>query len=548
MLTSNFYALSGLVISLTFFPLFFFTFSKGKTNIARYFSYHLFAVAIWGIVTLLVGVNSGDPQVYHLWNLSFSLALFIPVFLLHSVLLMTERSSPAILILIYAQAILFALLTFFGRTFPTTKYMFNSMYYNQGGSLYLAAVIIWLGIVSLAHLLLLKHYWTAYPEKKKNALMLLLAIPIGFGGGVMNFLPAFGIDIFPFGNFLIPFYSMIVAYAIFQYQFLEIQYVLRKGLTYIIVISLIALTYSLTIILFEPLLKELIGHETMLPGILATFILGIVFAPLRLKVEYLVDRTFFKKTHKEIVRQNELLQQELMRSEKFKMVSNIARGIVYEIRNPLTTIKALSRHIEERLDDKEFLIKSSQTIDRQVERVNALLHKLLNFSTPSTPDLKQASIYNVFDDVLNILGREFLERNVRLIKNFEKNEAKVLQIDPVQFRQALYNIILNALEAMPEGGTLTLTTRIKPFSDIVQKNFDPKVNNFFEIKIFDTGRGIPQESLPLIFDPFYSLEEKKIGLGLTIAHKIIKDHGGNIIVESEVNKGSTFTIELPLMR
>lgn len=543
----NAYALSGILVAVTFFPLFIFTWVQGKTAIARVFSYHLLCVASWGIITLLVGVNGATLEVYHLWNVSFAIALFIPVLLLHSVLLMAgKHSTKAVLLIVYAQAAVFAVLTLSGKVFPDIQYMFNSMYYNQGSRLYLTAVIIWLGIVSLAHILLLQHYITSYPERKKQTLMLMLAIPFGFGGGLMNFLPAFGFSIYPIGNFLIPVYSIIVTYAILQYRFLEITYVLRKGLIYSILIGIVSLMYWLTIIVLDPILQKMAGYATPIPGFVAALILGFVYVPLRMKVEYLVDTTVFRVSREDITRQNEMLRQELMRAEKFKMVSNIAQSIVYEIRNPLTTIKGLSKLILERPSDQKLVEKSSATIDRQVERIDNLLYRLLKFATPSTPEFKQASIYNIIDDVLNILTREFAERKIQLGKQFHTPESELLHIDPAQFRQAIYNILFNAAEAMPEGGMLTIATDYKPFSEVLQKNFNPAVKNFFELRISDTGHGIPKKNLPFIFDPFFSPGERRVGLGLSIAHKIIKEHGGNIFVESNDDKGATFVIELPL--
>ena len=544
----NPYALSGILICLTFFPLFFFTWLKGQTKVARYFSYHLLSVGLWGLGTILVGLNHDPEAVYRIWNVAYCIVLFIPVFLVHSILIMTNKLTRLLLLLTYGQAILFVITTLLGLTFPGIKFMFNSLYYNQGGRLYLASIVIWLWLVFFAHTLLLNHYVICFPKKKKQISLLMLAIPLGFGGGLTNFLPGLGIDLYPIGNFLIPFYSMIVAYAIFQYQFLEITYVLRKGLTFIILISIISTMYFVAILLLEPIFKKLLGFESFIPGILAALFLGFIFAPLRMKVEYLVNRAFFKESFQEMVRQNELLRQELIRSEKFRMVSSIARGIVYEIRNPITSIKALSQHIFKKSENKDFVETSSLSIDRQVERINNLLEQLLKFSNLSAPEFKLTSIQMVIEDVLGILQREFSERDIKLIKQFQTFNGEVLKADSGQLRQALYNIMFYAIESMPNGGTLTLTTGIKPFSEIIQKNFDPTIQDFFEMTIHDTSLGIPKENLPYIFDPFFNPGENRLSLSLSIAHKIIKEHSGNIIVESEVNKGTTFIVELPRTR
>src|SRR3989338_3778392 len=205
----NPYSISGLLIILTFFPLFFLTWTQGKTKAARYFSYHLLSVGLFGIVTVFIGASQNPDLSYKLLNFSYSISLFIPVFLLHSILAMTNKSVRRILTLIYGQAIFFMIATYAGIMFHSIKYMFNSLYYNQGGTLFLISVIIWLTIVGGGHVLLLKNYRGTHPDKKIQASMLMLAIPFGFGGGITNYLPALGVEFYPIGNFLIPIYSCI---------------------------------------------------------------------------------------------------------------------------------------------------------------------------------------------------------------------------------------------------------------------------------------------------------------------------------------------------
>ena len=544
----NLYWVSGLLIGITFLPLFVFTWWKGKTQAARYFSYHLLCVGIWGISSYVVGITPVASLAYWIWNFAYVTVLFIPPFLLHSISLITKKLFRPLLIFAYGQAIFFSVVTLLGFTFSHTKYMFDAFYYNQGGLLYLFSFLTWLGLVVAAHSLLIYHCLTSYPTRKKGFLLLILAIPFGLGGGLTNFLPGLGISFYPFGNFFIPIYSVIVAKAILQYQFLGIPYVLRKGLIYFILIIIISLSYFLTILILEPLRQQFSTEKTRIPSIISVIILGFIFAPLRLSIESWVDKTFFRTTQQAMAQQNELLRQKAMLAEKFRMVSTITRGIVYEIRNPLTTIKALCSYLPKKIHDIEFLQKSASDIDRQIDRINGLLEQLLKFSVPTELEFKPTIIQDVIDHVLHLLNQELSLKNIHCVTTDMVKEKTLLNIDTVRLEQALYNIIINSVEAMPTGGTITVSTEILAYSDIIESNFNPEVEGFFKIMIEDTGCGIPTENLPFIFDPFYSPSEKKLGLGLSITHKIIKEHGGNIMVKSAIGKGTAFTIELPIVK
>ncbi len=580
MSTSFIYSISGILIGLTFLPLFAFTFSHGKTRVARFFAYHLLCVGVWGVYAFLIGINSDPQMVYYLWNLAYSFVLFIPVFLLHAILVMIcapakkfpyvsgeiflnkyadqdstkknfrgkRNQSPIILILVYTQAIFFAIKTVCGVTFSRIRLMFHSIYYNQGELLYLISFLMWLGVAAFAHILLMAYYHKSYPEKRKSLFLLMVAIPLGFGGGMMNFLPGLGINAYPVGNFLIPIYSIIVMYAILQYQFLDINYILRKGLIYLILILLISIMYFLMLLICLAFFGQTMNAPSLIAGVLAALMMGFIFAPLRLKIEDMVEVTFFKKSRQAMLKKNELLQQKVIHTERFKMLSDQAKGFVYEIRNPLTTIRALTLLIPKKLDDAAFIQKTAADINRQTEKINTLLDELLKFANPLSAKFEPTHIHSVIKEVLHILHHECLNQDIKVIQEFEAPEDLILNIDATQLRQAIYHLLTNAIQAMPNGGTLKIITDIKEFSDIIEKNFDPYLESFFEIVISDTGAGITKEQLPFLFDPFFNPSEKHIGLGLTITHKIIQDHHGNILVKSEPGHGTTFTIELPIMK
>jgi signal transduction histidine kinase len=166
-------------------------------------------------------------------------------------------------------------------------------------------------------------------------------------------------------------------------------------------------------------------------------------------------------------------------------------------------------------------------------RIDGLVQELLNFAKPSPPQLKQVNIHQLIEQTLDLLNNEIIRHKINLNTSFE-NKNILVHIDPKQIKQALLNIFLNAIEAMPNGGRLGVIAR----SEATKQSFI--------IEITDSGCGINPKDLPHIFDPFFSKKDHGTGLGLSITHEIIKNHNGKILTESELGKRTTFRIELPL--
>ncbi len=251
------------------------------------------------------------------------------------------------------------------------------------------------------------------------------------------------------------------------------------------------------------------------------------------KIKSLLKNLFPNKKYDQIYLENQLLRQEIIQSEKFKSIAILASGIAHEIKNPLTPLKTFAEHLPNKLDDKEFLIKFSKIIIREVDRIDALLHEMLDFAKPSPPILKPVRIHELINSTLDILNNEVIKNHIKVARMFEIPFDIELSIDHKQMRQALLNILMNAIEAMPIGGKLTIKTHRH------------HIKKQTTISISDTGLGIHPNDIPYIFDPFFSKKDHGTGLGLSITHEIIKNHGGKIYIESEINKGTRFIIELP---
>lgn len=232
-----------------------------------------------------------------------------------------------------------------------------------------------------------------------------------------------------------------------------------------------------------------------------------------------------------LVTERKKLEQHLSRSEKLASIGRLSAGVAHEINNPLTNISIYSQLLlkKTRGENKRMM----GIIKSQADIAARIVKNLLEFSRQHVVKFEQTDINHLISAVLIISEHQFSSKNIKVVKDLDSNSPKILA-DDSQLQQVFVNIMTNAIEAMPRGGNLTVSTR--------------KANGFIEVKISDTGRGIPKEDLPKIFDPFFTTKEigKGTGLGLSISYGIIKKHDGKISVESEVGKGTTFIIELPM--
>lgn len=244
-----------------------------------------------------------------------------------------------------------------------------------------------------------------------------------------------------------------------------------------------------------------------------------------------------RATNEELQTANEELrdtQEQLIRSEKLAAIGQLAGGVGHELRNPLGAIKNAVYYIRGKVAKSELEQKEPRVmefldiVDDEINTSNKIINDLLGFSRVGKPAVSPSQIKKVIEDGL---ARIPIPENIELTKKLDANLPEV-NIDPDQIQQVLVNMILNAVQAMPEGGKLTIEAKTK--------------EKFLEVEISDTGCGIPEEVIGKIFDPLFTTRAKGIGLGLAVCKTIIERHEGDIKVKSEVGKGTTFTIKLSL--
>lgn len=225
-------------------------------------------------------------------------------------------------------------------------------------------------------------------------------------------------------------------------------------------------------------------------------------------------------------------RQAMMQQDKLASIGRLSAGVAHEINNPLTTILTTAMLIQEDIDPDNPMYEELETITNETLRCRKIVASLLDFARQTKPAKKHYNINDIIAECVGLTRKQAEFKDVQILKALSEKVPKLL-LDKEQIQQALINLILNATDATDPGGKITVSTAFSPG------------NQFVNIKVSDTGKGIAAEVVDKIFEPFFTTREIGTGLGLAITHGIIGRHGGDIRVQSRPGQGTTFTIRLP---
>jgi signal transduction histidine kinase len=235
------------------------------------------------------------------------------------------------------------------------------------------------------------------------------------------------------------------------------------------------------------------------------------------------------------------------RSDRLASLGTLSAGMAHEIKNPLVSIKTFAQLLPQRYQDSDFREAFSKLIGHEIERIDSLVNQLLRFARPAKPDLKPTHVHEVLEKSLQLIGHRLYDQDIKLARFLEAN-VDTISADADQLEQVFLNFFINAMEAMKHGGELTVSTQTHTgeawVAPIAHGNGEAR--EVLRITIRDTGEGIESEHIQHLFDPFFTTKDYGTGLGLSVVHAIVQEHGGQIEVESEPNKGTAFHILLPL--
>jgi len=235
----------------------------------------------------------------------------------------------------------------------------------------------------------------------------------------------------------------------------------------------------------------------------------------------------------ERTRELQEVQDQLIHAGKMAALGELAAGVAHEINNPLTGVLTFSSLMLKKVDDNHPWKKDLETIVQQTSRCRTIVRGLLDFARQRKPDKREWDIHKIIERTLALVEKQGPFQNISIVKGFG-TQIPMLFVDGDQIQQVFMNILLNAADAMAGGGTLTIKTDVR--------------DDVAEISFTDTGGGIAKEDLSKLFDPFFTTKQtgKGTGLGLAISYGIIQGHNGVIQVQSQLGKGSTFRIKLPV--
>jgi signal transduction histidine kinase len=235
---------------------------------------------------------------------------------------------------------------------------------------------------------------------------------------------------------------------------------------------------------------------------------------------------FLYRNQKRHLNKMQEMERQLHQAERLSAMGRLAAGVAHEIRNPLNAISMASQRLE-----RDNIDRLTAVIRGEIRRLNRIIEDFISFAKTRKMEFSHHDIMDLLQELV-LLTEEELESEGVMIKILRNDSPLMISMDFDKLKQAIFNILRNAMESISNGGSIELSA-------------EPKGKNWISIKISDTGSGLTPEEIEKIFNPDYTTKDKGLGLGLTLAHEIIKGHGGDIQVRSQPGQGTTFEILLP---
>jgi signal transduction histidine kinase len=673
-----------------------FVYSKNKSsNVNKYGMLISLCVSLWSWGLFGRDVSSEKTTALFFVRLSYVGSTFAPAFFFHFVNSLLKLKKNRLIFLFYALGFIFSAFAFTNLLIEDARPILSFRYYGVPGPIYPFYTISQVSIIAYGLYVLIKHFKYAKGQTRNQIKYVLIAAIIGFLGSLTTFLPAFNIEVFPFGFYFVSIYVVIISYAIVKHRLMDISIVFKKGTTYALLMFLLFVPLVFISILSEKLFFGKISYLHSFIVLALLFLAGTLFYRIKPGTEKVVEQLLFRDRYdyretlrkfskamvsildleslskriietitqtmgvekaslflwdeekggyslfesknikvtpstsqlardnplphylqrigeiiireelakganipelNEVVKEMSLLESEvsipfiskgelvgminlgykfnrdifshedmelldtlanetaiaienarlyedlkksksyIRRADRLASLGTLTAGLAHEIRNPLVALKTLTQLLPERLDDEEFRNQFLKIASGEVDRISSLVTELLDFARPSDPKLELENINTILDGMILLVSTETRKKKIDVTKSYA-SDLPPIQIDREQIKQVFLNVLINAIQATPENGKITVKTR-----SFVKPGGEP----YAQIEFTDTGCGIPEEDLEDIFNPFFTTKTAGSGLGLSISHQIVQDHRGYIDVESQLNKGSSFFVNLPV--
>lgn len=530
-------AICALIAFLTGIPCALFVFFNKPRNITKVmWSLYSLGISLWGLGIFQFLVTKDPAVVLFISRCINHSSIFISIFFFHFVLLLTGvyKQKKKELFAYYGVFVAYSLIALaFPETFIRSLSPKGGFeLYPDAGTLYYAVpflfMFMWIyGLVVLYH-----SAQQASALRRNQFKYLFYSSIIGIGGGCTTLFLIFDIPIFPYGAIMVPLYNLAVAYIIVKHQLMDIRIIIRKSVVYTVLLTVLTVIYMASIYILERVFSQVIGYQSAMGSSAVFVVLAIILVPLKNWIQSFLDKHFFKASYLQIVEQNDLLRQQVSRSERYKNMAALSQNIITELRSPLTALVGYGYQLPKRLDDKEFLNKFIQVFDKEIDRIQALVKRLSDFSSTKPLNLKLVNITVLFQEALDQVADLMAHKKVTLYKFFPDKSDVMVNLDEAQMKQAFYYFLISVVKSMPDdGGQIWIGMA--------------EVNEMWEISIKDTGKGLSMEELTKAFDPSFTQQQDEVVVfGLSMAQNIINNHGGKVMVDSEVGVGTEWIIQL----
>ncbi len=381
------------------------------------------------------------------------------------------------------------------------------------------------GVAAIIYLSILAYIVKkAIGVEKRRLIYMAIAGAIAAGLFLLDFFLKNGAEFPPLSNIIVAallyFILLIIAYP----HLTKLNELMAKAL--VITIQTILATGCFYLVI------ELFTKDSAIPLthiLVSAFVIVISVTPLKVIMKKIFS--YFYPGSQDVFTSLYAFDERLER-EKSMMLEEMAPVLAHEIKNPLGSIKGAAQYLATEIDNEENK-QILNVIIEETDRLNGVMSQFLNYAKPFRYEKKKQKIEPILERVFSLLKARQIMDSVTIEKDIQEN-LPTIKIDSEKIMQVILNIVFNAIEAMPEGGKLTIGA----------KKVEKENSEGIEIVIRDTGKGIAKEDIKNIFKPFYTSKERGVGLGLAICNRIVRNHGGMITVKSNLGKGSTFRIRL----
>lgn len=508
-----------------------------KRRLNQIFGLYSLVISWWAFIeTFIVGALNQSVANFFSYIEWIGVIFIAPTFL-HTAFLSTEqtgKSAKATVFAAYLTSFLYLFLHLFARLITShPRPVGYTLFFTSVTTFGALVPVTFFVLVNIALWKLASAYRNATGQRRTQLKYLFWASLIGYLGGSPDWFLVFGFcvpGLNPFGIYSVPLYSIATTYAVLHHKLFNVNLVVRKSLVYSLLVTILTVGYFGLVYAVERVFQMTLGYRSMWLSLAAFALMALAFQPLKIWIQRMVDWLLFRVPHEELVKRMERFEQEAQQTEKLKAVATLAAGMAHEIKNPLSSIKTFAEYLPEKYDDPSFREKFARIVSQEVGKINDLVQHLLEFAKPSPPQKQPARVSELIDETVEFLQGTLLNKQIEVVRAYTKQDE--VTVDPGQMKQVFLNVLLNSIEAMERPGCISISSVME--------------NGHLEVMVADTGPGIPKKDLPHVFDPFYTTKPMGTGLGLSVAHSIVQEHGGRVAIESDVGRGTTVRIQLPV--